>query len=285
VRTAATAAPADEQLTAHAGARDQQQAFVSLYETHIDGVYDFALRVVRDSRAAARIVQATCEQARNLFVEQGYGRNLTAWLYVSARSCALDDLRDRRGARRPSQRDREGLVFTRVQADRLADPYAAFDKELVELVWDSAAVLSPEEYSLLDLHLRRELTAEELEKHLELNGSAATTLSRLRRAFEETVTATLVATRWRSCERLDLALSDLGDLPAADVRRVVIRHLRDCEQCQESQRRFFSPAQVFAGLAPMSPTPALRKQLLKRLERPFVAPARWNLLRHLTFGS
>lgn len=282
---AATAAPADEQIAARTRAGDRQRAFISLYETHIDGVYDFAVRVLRDRDAAERVVQITFDKARDLLPEQGSTRNVTASLYALARRCALDDLRERRGPRGPAQRDREGLVFTRVEAGRLSDPSAGFDQELIELVWDSTAVLSPEEYSLLDLHIRRDLTVDELEEHLELNGSADTKLARLRGAFEEAVTSTLVAMRRRrNCGRLDAALSDLGDRPTSDVRKVVRRHLPECERCQESERRFVSPAEVFGGLAPMPPTPALRKQLLKRLEREPGSAARSNRLRRLTFG-
>jgi RNA polymerase sigma factor (sigma-70 family) len=261
---AASAAPVDERLAVRAPAVVDQQTFISLFETHIEGVYDFALRLLRDRDAAERVVQITFERARDFLPEGGSGRNAIASLYALARRCALDDLRRRRGPRGPVQRDREGLVFTRVDADRLSDPSAVFDKELIELVWDAVAVLSPDEYSLLDLHLRRELTVDELAEHLELNGSADTKLSRLRGVLEDAVRSTLIATRRRAlCVQLDTALADVERGPASDVRTIVRRHLDDCEHCRESKHRFVAPADVFHSLAAMPPSPALRKQLLK----------------------
>jgi hypothetical protein len=141
-------------------------------------------------------------------------------LYAVARVCALDALRARARARPVARPEREGHHFTQIDAHRLSDPSAVlFDRELIELVWDSAAALTPDEYSLLDLHIRRDLAIEELAYHCGLGGSAAAMLSRLCRGLDDVVISTLVATRWRrNCTSLDLALSDLGDPDAERVR-------------------------------------------------------------------
>jgi hypothetical protein len=74
---------------------------------------------------------------------------------------ALDALRysrDRNGA------EREALHFTGLDGDRFPDATIAFDQSLVELVWDAASALSREKYSLLALHVRHDLSADEIEQ-------------------------------------------------------------------------------------------------------------------------
>src|SRR5918994_7163016 len=237
---APAAAPPDEELRTRTRTGDQQ-AFAVLYERHFQGIFDFALRVVRDRDVAADVVQNTFAKAWSVLRDRDPGEDVKPWLYTVARNCAMNELRYRRRFAGPTP-EREGFDFTQIDASRLLDPSAVlFDRELVELVWDSAAALSAEEYSLLDLHVRRELSAGELAEHLGLNnGAVYTRVARLRDSFEEAVTSSLLARRGRrSCAQLDAVLSELGVERATDeVREAVRRHLRECEQCQESRRRF-----------------------------------------------
>jgi hypothetical protein len=54
----------------------------------------------------------------------------------------------------------------------------------------------------------------------------------------------------RECEQLDALLVDLRATEATQpVRRAIKEHLKECERCQESKRRFVSPAEIFAGLS------------------------------------
>src|SRR5205085_276728 len=69
--------------------------------------------------------------------------------------------------------EREALDFTQVDGDRVPNPSVVFDHELVELVWDAAAALPPEEYSLLVLQVRHELSAEALGEQLGSNGAVS----------------------------------------------------------------------------------------------------------------
>jgi hypothetical protein len=110
-------------------------------------------------------------------------------------------------------------------------------------VWDSAAALSAEEYSLLDLHVRRELAA-------------------------------------------GAVLLELGAERASDeVREAVRRHLRECEQCQESKRRFVSPSVILGSLAPRPSTNGLRKKIWNDIDGRPAAGIRARLLRRLGLGA
>ncbi len=122
--------------------------------------------------------------------------------------------------------EREGLVYTALEAERLSDPSVGFDRELVELVWDTATALDREDYSLLDLHVRRDLSVDQLTEQYELaRDDVAWNLSRLCDWFDSTVRLKLLATRSRrSCAGLAADLSANG----SSIELVARRHAREC---------------------------------------------------------
>src|SRR3954447_2052757 len=90
---AATAAPADaEDARAPAGDRE---AFNSLYRPLFEPVYDYVLRAVGERDLAADAVRETFTRAWRAFPEQG--NDVAVWLFTTARTCALESLRYRRG--------------------------------------------------------------------------------------------------------------------------------------------------------------------------------------------
>ena len=234
-----------------AGDRD---AFVSLYAPDFDGLFDFVVRSVRDRGSAIVALSDALHQAWEVFRERGAPYEVRAWLFVIARDAVLARPRRRVG----DVQEREGLVYTALEAERLSDPSLVFDRELIELVWDTATALGREDYSLLDLHLRRDLSVDELADQLELpRDDVAWDLSRLCDWFDRTVRLTLLATRSRhNCGGLD------GDLSAngVSIERVAGRHVRDCDSCLETSARFASATEVFASFAPLTSPPGLREQ-------------------------
>jgi RNA polymerase sigma-70 factor (ECF subfamily) len=244
---AATAVPAEAQdACALAGDRE---AFNTLYRPHFEAVYDFVVRVVGERGLAAEVVRETFARAWAAFPEQG--SEVAAWLFTTARSSALDALRyrrDRNGA------EREALQLTRVDGNRVPNATVVFDRPLAELVWDTAAALSREEYSLLALHVRHDLSPDEL-------GERATRLARLRETLDENVTFQLVADRARhNCAELEI-------LVAGGDQRELIRHIRRCECCSESMRAFVSPTAVLGSLERLDPPDGLARELFRRPSR------------------
>jgi RNA polymerase sigma-70 factor (ECF subfamily) len=244
---AATAAPAEaEDSRALAGDRE---AFNTLYRPHFEAVYDYVLRVVREHELATEVVRETFTRAWAGFPEQG--SDVAGWLFTTARSSALDALRyrrDRNGA------EREGLHFTRVDGDRVPDATVLFDQRLAELVWDAAAALRPEEYSLLALAVRHDLSPEDI-------GEPAPRLARLREGLDDHVTFQLVADRARhTCTELEILVAQSG---AHDVAR----HIRRCARCRESMRAFVSPSAVLGSLERMAPPAGIERQIFKRARR------------------
>jgi len=248
---ATSARPDGPAARTRTGDRD---AFVSLYRPDFDGLFDFVLRSVRDRASAAVALSDALPRAWDIFRELGAPHDVRGWLFVIARDAVLARPRRRRG----DVQEREGLVYTALEAERLSDPLLTFDRELIELVWDTATALEREDYSLLDLHVRRELSVGELAEQLELpRDDVAWNLSRLCDWFDSTVRLTLLATRSRhNCGGLD------GDLSAnsASIERVAGRHVRECASCREMSTRFASATEIFASFAPMPPPPGLREQ-------------------------
>jgi DNA-directed RNA polymerase specialized sigma24 family protein len=235
-----------------------REAFVSLYGPDFDGLFDLALRTVREREDAGSVVRAGLERGWSIFREEGAPYAVGAWLHVLVRDAALAK---RAAKRRPPEFvvEREALEYTQVDTNRLSDPGIAFDKELIELVWDTAAALDREEYSLLDLHLRHDLSVDELACELDVpREQLAWQLSRLCNALENSVASTLLASRARhNCEDLDAALSSNG----MSVTRSVQRHVHECATCRETKRRFPSATEILGSLAPLQPPAALRERI------------------------
>ena len=254
-----------EELVAQTRIGDRQ-AFVTLYEPDFDGVFDLVLRTMRDREVAAAVLRAALEKAWNVFREQGATYDVSGWLYAHAREAALSFP----AKRRPAARDREALDYTQVECKRLSDPSCGFDKDLMELVWDTVVALDREDYSLLDLHVRRDLSVETIAEHLGLPADQIKVrLSRLCDSVNDSVGATLLATRARhNCAGLDAELSGFP----SNVRRTVRRHVQECSHCRETKERFVPATEVLGSFALMTSPPGLREQTAHAFLR--IKPAR-----------
>jgi RNA polymerase sigma factor (sigma-70 family) len=270
---------ADEDLATRVRSGDQD-AFTQLYERHFDGAYDFALRIVRDRDVAADVVQGAFTRAWEQLNAGEPPRRFKAWLYTVARNRAIDELRQaRREVALSGDRDDDdapSLEYTLVDGDRLSDPSAALlDDDLAELVWTAAASLTPQDYSLLDMHVRQSLTAEEIAEALDIKtGNLYTRLSRLRDNLEESLTAELLRRRSRGdCAQLDalmVALPD-GRIDRTAHRRI-LRHVERCDVCTANRRRFVSAAELLAGFAVVPAGPGLRDSVLEGVREAMQQP-------------
>jgi hypothetical protein len=89
-------------------------------------------------------------------------------------------------------------------------------------------------------------------------------LSRLRTAFEEAFTTLVLATRGRSeCE--ELARLAGPQPPSPRVRRRVVQHLRVCEACQQSRRRYVTAVEFLGAVPPVAVLPALQESILSEV--------------------
>jgi DNA-directed RNA polymerase specialized sigma24 family protein len=243
-----------DELAARARAGNGE-TFGILYRPDFDGLFDLVLRSVREREPAVSVLQSALARAFDAFQREGAPYEVSAWLYGFARAAILGTPATRRSA--PASR--EGLDYTRVDSTRLSDPTAGFDKELIELVWDAAVGLDRDDYSLLDLHIRRDLSVDDItEQVARPRDEVAGRLSRLCNSLNDTVCTTLLATRARhSCAGLGADLS----AATSNVRRAVRRHVSECMDCRETSQRFVPATEVLASLALIQPPPGLRREL------------------------
>ncbi len=286
-----TAALTDEDLALKAS-RGDKDAFGVLYERHNRGVYDLVIRMVREHELAVDVVQNSFLNAWVNLQKRTVTGNIKAWLYTIARNSAITELRRKNRTVNMGEEMPEAKyppAFARIDADRMADPQSIVaDGELVDLVWTSAAALSAREYSLLDLHVRRGLSTDDLSQTLGVpKSNLYTQLSRLKDSLEESVTVNLLMRRARNdCPELDALAAAASAGLTRDVRQVIARHVRDCERCTESRKRYLAPAEIFAGLA-LVPAPIEAEKLwlgatagagfLALILALLLAPVRWLL--------
>jgi DNA-directed RNA polymerase specialized sigma24 family protein len=169
----------DEVLARRARSGDLA-AFATLYGRHAPGVYDFAFRITRDPHVAATVVERTFARAWTVLPRRNVD-DVRAWLYTVAYHAAADELR--RAAPAAPIGHGNGSV-------RSSGAPAPFDDALGRLVWSAATELNAQDYSLLDLHLRRHLDADDLAEGIGVEKSALETrLVRLEEWLDEVVTA------------------------------------------------------------------------------------------------
>ena len=261
----------DEELADRASSGDRD-AFALLYERHFHGIRDFAIRILRSPDAAADVVHITFAKAWQNLDKGNCPANFKAWLYTTARNGAIDELRHRKRlvSLTAGESEESGPVdYAEVDASKLSDPQAVVqDRELVELVWTSAAALNPQEYSLLDMSVRQGFSADELADALGVSkGNVYTRLSRLKDSLEESVASSLLMRRGRrECADLDGLLNELHATELTrNVRRAIQSHLKECPRCQRSKRRYVSPVEIFAGIAPVPVALALQASIWEKL--------------------
>ena len=256
----------DEELAALV-ANGDRDAWGLLYERHVDALFAYAARILRDADAAADVVQITYVKAW-----QALGRrdrsigDVRGWLFTIARNAALDEMRK---AGRIDLRDGTIAALQLPDPSRASDPAAvAMDAETAALVWEAAGGLSDDDQILLDLYLRRGLGPDELAVALAVTkGTIYTRLSRLRDALGDALAGTLLARYGRTdCSDLDALLARIPpDTAAPAIRRAVVRHARKCDRCEESRRRLVSPLALLAAL-PVALPDDVRDELRRRID-------------------
>jgi len=226
---------------------------------------------LRQEEAAGDVVQNTFMKAWDALQKKKIPGNVKAWLYAVARNNAIDEIRHRKRTVQISETTERGspAALAVAEASEVADPEILLQsKELVDLVWESAAGLTAAEYALLDLHLRRGFNAEELAASLRLSkGAVYTKLSRLKDSLEESVLSNLLMRQGRRhCSELNELLGRLqASRLTPAVRKAIRDHLRECPRCQESKRRYLSPAELFSALVIVPAPPGMQESIWKKV--------------------
>jgi RNA polymerase sigma factor (sigma-70 family) len=245
-------------------------AFAELYRRYAGAVHDFALRITRNAEDAADITQdAFIKAFRGIQTLENPG-HFKSWVFTIARNTAFNRLRTARRvapAVGPApERPVFGLGLEIVDPDQLSDPaLAAEAKASSRFVWEAAAGLSPGDYALLDLHVRRELGGAEIAQVLGTSPNAVyVRLNRVKKSFERSARALcLMNAGQRACDELRAELAERAVTRLSPLAvRVIDRHMERCERCRDESERLVSPLAVFAALGPVAVNEALRTAIL-----------------------
>jgi RNA polymerase sigma factor (sigma-70 family) len=258
----------DEELAAKAFQGDRA-SFTALYERYFPSVYDLALRLTRSPDRAADIAQDTFFKLLERHESRTQFASFRAWLYTVARHRAIDELRKlkRTDSFGPGEDEEEDQAYYQLVSPEPGPDHIALTKDIAALVWEAAKSLRPDEYALLDMHLRKGLGVEELAQVLGTNkGNVYTMLSRLQDALEGAITALIVARRGsKECRTLAGLVAPKASEMSPRQRRQILRHIETCDTCQQVRRRYVTASQLLAGIAPIIPPASLQQEVLARL--------------------
>lgn len=245
----------DAELVRSASGGDKD-AFGSIYERYGGRIYNFLVFTMRDPDEAADVLHDTFMLAGARLRQLRDPSKLRPWLYAIARHEALRALKER-ARHLPFEEEPEVISAEPEPAQ------AAARDELVQLVWSAAGGLNPRDRVVLDLHLRHGLEGQELGDALGVSASHAyVLLNRLKEQVERSLGALLVTRLGRKeCPQLSRILEGWDGRFTPQIRKRVVRHVQDCEQCGKVRRRAVSPVSLLSAL-PLFPPPEMAKERL-----------------------
>lgn len=250
----------DDATLVRAAADGDPEAFAVLFERWFDRSYDVAWRIVRNPDTAAEVAQDTFLAAwRHL----GALRDPAAfggWVLRTARNRALNRIgKDHRS----SLLDAHDAIDARGAQDPEPDAAAVVvTAEQVQLVWAAAAVLGARDTSLLDLHLRHGLDAQEIGEALGVTtNNAHQLLFRLKAKLRLSIRSWVL---WHGGRPRCVPLADLLTERGmrtfdAATSKLIAQHADGCRRCEEHRGAVLEPEAMFAAV-PVLPAPLLLRQ-------------------------
>jgi RNA polymerase sigma factor (sigma-70 family) len=247
----------------------EQEAFAQLYDRYFPQVYDFAIRVTRVRDAAAAVTQSAFYMALQWLRSGEPGAPFKVQIYALAHH----DLTQR--ARQTQDQVLEGEeAFVATEPSSSDSPALAAElPELGRIAWQAARELRTDEYELLDLHARREMSVTDVGSVARARGDAVVNrLGRVRQMFEEAFTVSLLVQRGRrECLDLDFLVDEQAT--SSSQRRRIASHLASCDVCQATRGRYPNGVDVLARLALVAPPEGWQDIIIARLLDPTPAAA------------
>lgn len=247
-----------------AGDRD---AFVGLYDRYADRIYSYCLAMLRHPDDASDATHDTFLEAANRLDQLDDPESLRPWLFAIARNQA-------RLGRRPRSRARPTEDIGSPGIDDPDIDSTVRQRELREMVWDSAEGLGPRDRDLLALHLTEGLEGADLAEAMGVETSQLDVLvPRMTDRVESALGALLIARLGNEdCEELGRLLAGWDGNFTPDVRSRVTRHLSGCDLCQQRRAFLLAPANVLSAIMIVPAPAALRARLLETIAEPPAEP-------------
>lgn len=212
-------------------------AFTAIWSRHEAPVYDLALALLRDRRAAWEVTNATFSEASEHLDALQEPERLLVWL----------------------------LAITRFQAGMVADAATALDyhPELPNadaeralmggLVWGATADLELCDRALLDLNLRHGLDGTDLADALGVSSAEGAELEAHMADIEKALVGYLIMRRTRKkdqCGDLSLMLRSWNGRFTSAVAEGIAEHITSCASCERTRSDLPSPFTLYASARP-----------------------------------
>jgi len=233
------------------------------YDEHAESLYGYCRWMLAEPEDAADAVENTFVIAAGRLDRLRDPRKLRPWLYAVARNECHSQLRASEvglgeDTGLPGLPDLPSGTGTNVRG-------RAGQAELAGLVRTALDELSPGEREALELDLRHDLQGADLAAVLGVPRNQAHSLaSRARGELEAALGALFVArTGRRGCAELDLLLDGWDGQLTGSTRRLVSRHIGQCDACADRSHGALRAA-VRCGMAPLAVLPPeLRDEVLQ----------------------
>jgi len=244
-------------------------AFEALYREYFGAVYDFAVRTMKDSHAAADAVQDAFLKAHEKIGQLRDPEAFRPWLYSIVRREALGSFRSQaRETFVPAiEQDGAGLnpLLSQIDEDLAGNPSAAAElSDSAALVWEAAASLDADTYAVLDLHVHQGLSSAEIAEVLGISkGNAYTKLNRMKERTGVAISTYLLIRKGsKDCDDLSQIVAGVELPPVTEtLRKRVDRHAKSCDECSERRKALVSPMSIFAAMAAVPPPPGLEQAI------------------------
>lgn len=258
----------DDDLDLVLAAREgDDAAFGALFDRWFDRVFDVSYRVLRDRDLAAETAQDVFLVSWQQIGELRQPGSFGGWLLRMSRNRSLNRLERERRSVALGDEETGAVIDMRAptpDASGLVD-----DAEQADLLWAAAAALGERDASVLDLHLRHGFGAPEIAEALDVSTTNAyQLLHRLKDRLGDAIRGWVL---WHHgtpvCEVLGSVLGAAGiDAFGADTVRVIRRHAKGCDDCEQRQATRLSPEAMFAAVPIVAVGPFLKGRSAAALE-------------------
>lgn len=241
-----------------------------VFDKSFNDVYDFAIRALRDPDRAADVVLETMTRIRRDLWARKIPDDVKAYAFSVAAPIVINELKDVLNVAPFAACLAEKQPIPRWSAlARVPKPgeERAQRERAARAAWAELGRLPPEDYALVQLRLRHDLSIDWIS--LALRRKSEPVRARVRsvtQRFERSVRLRMVEDR--ACNRLGAKLRRLPPGVSQDERRAVIeKHAKTCDRCTSEMERTAGAVSVIKDFALIPASGCVKKEIRDRVNR------------------